>query len=162
MRITGNMVNYYFVCPRKLWLFSRELRFEENSERVALGKILDESSYDRNNKHVMVDNVVNIDMIQHWQVIHEIKRTRAIDKAAEWQLKYYIYYLRKKGIQIDKGIIDYPLLKEKVTINYTSADESKMKTILNKISGILCQSQSPSAKKKSICKSCAYYEYCFV
>lgn len=108
MRITGNMVNYYFVCPRKLWLFSRELRFEENNERVALGKILDESSYDRNNKHVMVDNVVNIDMIQHWQVIHEIKRTRAIDKAAEWQLKYYIYYLRKKGIQIDKGIIDYP------------------------------------------------------
>lgn len=162
MRITGNMVNYYFVCPRKLWLFAHELRFEDNSERVALGKILDESSYDRKEKHVMIDNVVNLDMIQQWRVVHEIKRSRAIDKAAEWQLKYYIYYLRKKGIQINKGIIDYPLLKRRVTVDYASVDDDEMDNILKRIGNILSQNQVPLVKKRSICKSCAYYEYCFI
>lgn len=162
MRITGNMVNYYFVCPRKLWLFSRELRFEDNSERVILGKLLDESSYDRNEKHVMIDNVVNIDMIQNWRTIHEVKRSRAISKAAEWQLKYYLYYLQKKGLQINKGILDYPLLKKRVEIDYTQADNDEICGILKKISNILEQKSAPVAKKKSICKSCAYYEYCFI
>lgn len=162
MRITGNMVNYYFVCPRKLWLFSRELRFENNSERVAMGKLLDEDSYARNEKHVMVDNVVNIDMIQNWKTVHEIKRSSAISEAAKWQLKYYIYYLREKGIRINHGVIDYPLLKRRVEINYTSADDTKMKGILNDIHDILRSNKAPSVKRKVICRSCAYYEYCFI
>lgn len=162
MRITGNMVNYYFVCPRKLWLFSRELRFEDNSERVAMGKLLDEDSYARNEKHVMVDNVVNIDMIQNWKTVHEIKRSNAISEAAKWQLKYYIYYLREKGIGINHGVIDYPLLKRRVEINYTPADDIKMKDILNDIHDILRPDKAPSVKRKAICRSCAYYEYCFV
>lgn len=162
MRITGNMVNYYFVCPRKLWLFNEQLQFEDNSEKVAMGKLLDESSYSRDEKHVMIDNIVNVDMIQNWQVVHEIKRSRAISKAAEWQLKYYLYYLRKKGIDINKGVLDYPLLKKRVEITYQSKDDVELETVLKKIEMILKMSKAPRAQLKPICKSCAYYEYCFI
>ena len=39
MKITGVMVNYYFVCKRKLWYFVKNLDMEHNSELVGMGKI---------------------------------------------------------------------------------------------------------------------------
>ena len=41
MRVTGNMVNYFFVCKRKLWLFQHQIGFEQTSERVQLGSLLE-------------------------------------------------------------------------------------------------------------------------
>ena len=49
-RITGVMIYYYFVCKRKLWYFCHEIRMEAENEDVILGKILDESSYSKNEK----------------------------------------------------------------------------------------------------------------
>jgi CRISPR/Cas system-associated exonuclease Cas4 (RecB family) len=37
---TGTQVNYYFVCRRKLWLFSRNFEMEQSSDLVLLGKLL--------------------------------------------------------------------------------------------------------------------------
>ena len=51
MRITGNMVNYYFVCKRKLWLFQHEIVFEQTNKKVQLGSILDQTSYENKGKH---------------------------------------------------------------------------------------------------------------
>ena len=51
-RITGVMIYYYFVCKRKLWYFCHEIRMEAENEDVILGKILDESSYSKNEKHI--------------------------------------------------------------------------------------------------------------
>lgn len=155
------MINYYFVCQRKLWLFANQLQFEDNSETVRLGKILDETAYVKSEKHVMIDNVINIDMIQHWQVIHEIKHSHAINTAAEWQLKYYIYYLRSKGIEIKHGVIDYPLLKRRVKISYSDKDQYEISQILKQIKTLLSLKRAPKVNRKPICKTCAYYEYCF-
>ena len=60
-RITGVMIYYYFVCKRKLWYFCHEIRMEAENEDVILGKILDESSYSKNEKHINIDNIINID-----------------------------------------------------------------------------------------------------
>ena len=54
-RITGVMIYYYFVCKRKLWYFCHEIRMEAENEDVILGKILDESSYSKNEKHINID-----------------------------------------------------------------------------------------------------------
>ena len=62
-RITGVMIYYYFVCKRKLWYFCHEIRMEAENEDVILGKILDESSYSKNEKHINIDNIINIDFI---------------------------------------------------------------------------------------------------
>lgn len=89
-RITGVMVYYYFVCKRKLWYFSNEIQMEGDNENVQLGKLLDEESYKRDEKHINIDNIINIDFIKDHNELHEIKKSRAIEEAGIWQIKYYL------------------------------------------------------------------------
>lgn len=164
MKVTGEMVNYYFVCKRRLWLFQHNINMETLSQNqsVQIGKTLDESSYkNKNIHHIEIDNTINIDMIQNWQTIHEVKKSRSVEEAAIWQLKYYIYYLRKKGINVSKGIIDYPLLRKYVKVDYTSDDEKQMKKYIDEIEQICLKPVPPKPKLTTICKGCAFYEYCF-
>ena len=86
-RITGLMVYYYFVCKRKLWYFRNEINMEQNSEAVEIGKILDETSYSRDNKHINIDQTINIDFIRETNVLHEVKKSRKIEEASVWQVK---------------------------------------------------------------------------
>lgn len=37
--ITGTMVEYYFVCKRKLYYFAKDLTMEQENESVLLGKV---------------------------------------------------------------------------------------------------------------------------
>lgn len=39
-----------------------------------LGKLLDENSYQRDEKHINIDNVINIDFIKERKELHEIKK----------------------------------------------------------------------------------------
>ena len=61
-RVTGVMIYYYFVCKRKLWYFINEINMESDNENVMLGKLLDENSYRRDDKHINIDNVINTDV----------------------------------------------------------------------------------------------------
>ncbi|WP_410208490.1 CRISPR-associated protein Cas4 [Fusobacterium sp.] len=160
--ISGTMFYYYFVCKRKLWIFSNGIQLEEENEDVRIGKLIDENSYSRELKHVLIDNTVNIDFIKEWKVLHEVKKFKSIEVAEEWQLKYYIYFLRKRGINIEKGILDYPKLKERKIINLEEGDEEKIEEILLEIGSILAQEEPPEIVKQKICRKCAYYEYCYI
>lgn len=73
-RITGVMVYYYFVCKRKLWYFTHEIQMEQENEAVKLGKVLDESVYGRENKHMDIDQTINIDFIRETNILHEVKK----------------------------------------------------------------------------------------
>ncbi len=90
--ITGVMVYYYVVCHRKLWYFYHQIQMEQTNENVQLGKLLDENSYKREDKHINIDNVINVDFIQTTGVIHEVKKSKKIEEASIFQLKYYLYY----------------------------------------------------------------------
>ena len=59
-KVTGTMVYYYFVCKRKLWYFSNEINMESENESVILGKLLDEGSFKRDEKHINIDDTINI------------------------------------------------------------------------------------------------------
>ncbi|MCI1903906.1 MAG: CRISPR-associated protein Cas4 [Enterococcaceae bacterium] len=161
MRITGNMINYYFVCERKLWLFAHGLQYEEEHENVQLGKLLDEKSYSNQRKQIMLDGTINIDFLEDWKILHEVKKSKAIEPAALWQLRYYIYYLRKKDVKIEKGFLDYPKLRERIEVTLTNEEEQELEKILSRIKGIISAEQVPKLVSKLFCKSCAYYEYCF-
>lgn len=102
-RIAGVMIYYYFVCKRKLWYFCHDIRMETENEDVMLGKILDESSYKKKDKHVNIDDIINIDFISEHKELHEIKKSKAVEDAGIWQVKYYLYYLQKRGVSGLKG-----------------------------------------------------------
>ena len=162
MKITGLMINYYFVCKRKLWYNSRNINLEEDNENVQMGKLIDENSYNLETKQIMIEETVNVDFIRNWKVVHEVKKSKAIEEAAIWQVKYYIYFLKKKGIDIEKGIIDYPEIRERKEVILSKEDEVYLEEILKDIERI-CQNEiSPEVINNKICKKCAYYEYCYI
>ncbi|AEO38054.1 TPA: CRISPR-associated protein Cas4 [Listeria innocua] len=150
------------MCKRKLWCFSKEIRMEHLDENVQLGKLLDESSYNREKGQVMIDETVNIDFIKDWKVLHEVKKSKAIEEAGIWQLKYYMYFLKQKGIIIEKGVVDYPKLRQRETIFLTTEDERKIEKILVDIEITTSSLKPPTIIDKPLCKKCAYYEYCYI
>lgn len=160
--ISGTMFYYYFVCKRKLWFFANEIQMESENEDVIIGKLIDENSYSRELKHVLIDNTVNIDFIKEWKILHEVKKQKSVEEAGIWQLKYYIYFLRKRGINIEKGILDYPKLKKREEIFLTEEDEKRIEEILLEIREIVNLKLSPKLEKLKICKKCAYFEYCYI
>lgn len=160
--ITGVMVYYYKVCPRKLWYFYHEIQMEQENENVLIGKILDEETYKKDDKHINIDNVINIDFIRSQGVLHEIKKSKKIEEAGILQVKYYLYYLSKRGVLDIKAKIDYPLLKKTVEVELTEEDIFEIENILQQIEEIVEKDVAPKLQKKSICKSCAYYELCFI
>lgn len=162
MKITGVMVYYYFVCKRKLWYFSKDVNMEHNSELVGMGKLIDENSYNREKKSILIDETINIDFLKDWKVIHEVKKSRKLDEAAKWQLKYYIWVLRSKGVDIEKGILDYPLLRKREEILLTTSEEEELMEVLEQIRNILNRSFPPKVINKAFCKKCSYYGLCYI
>jgi len=158
---TGTQINYYFVCHRKLWLFTRDIRFEDENEYVQLGKLIDENTYKRRKKQIEIGNI-KIDFIDNRRVIHEIKKSNKIERAHIYQLKYYIRTLKEMGVEGVTGEIDYPKLKKREKVVWEDADETKFGKIFDCISAILDREMPPEVIKKPYCKKCAYYEFCFV
>ena len=161
-RITGVMIYYYFVCKRKLWYFCHQINMEAEHENVMLGKILDEYSYQRDDKHINIDNVINIDFIKEHQELHEIKKSKAVEEAGIWQVKYYLYYLRQRGVYGLKGRIDYPMLKKTLVIELTKTDEEQLEKVIGEILEIQKMKTPPSLEEMKLCKNCAYHDLCLI
>lgn len=160
-RITGVMIYYYFVCKRKLWYFVHEINMESENENVLLGKLLDESSYQRDDKHINIDNVINIDFIKEHKELHEVKKSRSIEEAGIWQVKYYLYYLKRRGVDGLKARIDYPLIKKNLTVELTQKDEKQLEEIIQEIL-LLKEEYPPQFQAFKICGKCAYHDLCFI
>jgi len=159
---TGTQINYYFVCHRKLWLFSRGLNMEHTSDTVYMGKLIGEESYDRQKKEITIDGVITIDFIGSDGVVHEVKKSNKVEKAHEYQLLYYLYYLKLKGIDNIHGELNYPKLRSAKKVLLTEENEKKLVTVLDHVSEIIHQPQIPPKLKVSFCKKCSYYELCWV
>ena len=160
LNFTGTQINYYFVCHRKLWLFTKDIRFEDENEYVQLGRLIDENTYKRNKKQIEIGKI-KIDFIDNKGVIHEVKKSNKIERAHIQQVKYYILTLKRMGVENVTGEIDYPKLKKRETVLLTPEDEKEFEKIFSNIRAILDKPKPPAVIKKTICKKCAYYEFCF-
>lgn len=161
-KITGMMVYYYFVCPKKLWYFTHEIKMEQGNEDVQIGKLLDENSYKGEEKNINIDNVINIDFLKKEGILHEVKKSRKIEEANIWQVKYYLFYLYQKGVRGLKGKIDYPLLKQNLEVELLEEDFKEIEILMAEINKIIAMLLPPFAEKKGFCKRCAYYDLCFI
>ena len=84
--ITGTEVNYYLLCKRKLWLFSRGIQMEHTSDNVFMGKLIDEHSYRRAKKEILIDGIVKIDFMDSDDQEMVNFYERVVRKAAEHHL----------------------------------------------------------------------------
>ena len=160
LAFTGSEVNYFFVCWRKLWFFSHNLTLEADSDLVLLGKLLHEEGYPRKFKEVSIGRV-KIDFLERGKgEIHEVKRSRRLEKAHLFQLLYYLYYLKKIGVDV-KGVLHYPLLKRTVNVDLTEENVKELESVLEEMKKITAMPEPPIVEKKSFCKKCSYYELCW-
>ncbi len=163
LHYTGTQVNYFFVCQRKLWLFSNHITMEHTSDMVKMGKLIGEESYDREKKDIQIDDTISIDFLElRHNKIHEVKKSRAVEEAHVWQVKYYLYYLEKKGLTGVTAEINYPLLRKKMEIILSDEDRVKMKEILEGIRETIGKAKPPEKIDKRFCRKCSYFEFCWV
>ncbi len=162
MRISGVIIYYYFICHRKLWYFANEINMEQNSELVSIGKILDETTYKRENKSILIDGTINIDFIRDGAVLHEVKKTKAIEDAGIWQLKYYMFYLEQRGVKNISAKIDYPLIRETKEVVLDDEDKTILSNIEKNVEEIIKMDKPPKVMNEKICKKCAYFDLCYV
>ncbi len=163
LHITGTALSYYFICKRKLWLFSNHIQCEQESDAVLLGKILHENSYSEEKKEYEFD-AIKIDWLDlKNKVIHEVKKSDKAEDAHLWQLKYYIYYFRKNNIGDFTGELNYPKLRKKDAVTLNDDDVAYLENILAEIEEITKLPEAPKYDKPmKICKKCSYYELCWV
>ncbi len=160
LKTNGIKVNYYFICPRKLWLFDRNISMESKSDKVLMGALLHENSYKRDKpKEVLIDNLISIDIVDSLN-IREVKYSDKMAQADKMQILYYLYYLKKLGIN-KKGIINYPKQRKREYIELTPEYEKEIEKALVEIDKILKQGKPPPVIDVLYCKKCAYYEFCY-
>lgn len=135
---------------------------EQESELVSLGKLVHESTYRRMKKGVLIDSKIAIDFIRMGNklVLHDVKKSRKLEKAHTYQLLYYLYYLKEKGVEAE-GIIDYPKIRRTKEIILTPEKEEEIKKILKDIKKILNRESLPEIEKKPYCRKCSYFEFCW-
>ncbi len=163
--MTGTHFNYYYVCPRKLWLFANGINMEHTSDLVYEGKLIHENSYPQRPvryEELEIDGV-KIDYYDtRNKVIHEIKKSDRVDIAHEWQLKYYIYVLERNGIEGVTGILEYPVLRKTDQVILSDIDREQIKEIEAGIQKILDSDICPPCINSKICKHCSYSDFCYV
>ena len=167
-RFTGTQLNYLEVCRRKLWLFSHGIEMERENEAVQIGKAIGAASYDREKKEINLDNQVVLDWAET-QVgddgvltIHEVKKSRAVSRAHRLQMLFYLRFLQNKGVAA-RGVIDYPEIKQRETIELTPGAEIELENALGQVKAIVeSESAPPRLDKLSFCAKCAYFDLCYV
>ncbi|MEM1724598.1 MAG: Dna2/Cas4 domain-containing protein [Thermoplasmata archaeon] len=94
-------------------------------------------------------------------VVHEVKKSRKLEEVHIWQVKYYIWVLRRLGIKVNLGVIHYPKLRKKLEVIFNKEDEEKIKEAIDNIYGIKKQKLIPHVLNEPYCRNCAHFEFCF-
>lgn len=173
MNITATHINYYQICHRKLWLFSNGILMEHTSETVADGKLLHETSYLQRpafvreialsatlNKEIELTGKIDFYDPKN-KIIHETKRSKKIEKAHIWQVKFYLWLLKLNGIEEATATLEYPLIRKTDLVTLNAADIAYLEKITLLIAQLKTSDQCPPVIKAKLCKNCSYYEFCY-
>lgn len=158
--VTGTELNYYYLCKRKLWLFSRGITMEHTSDNVFIGKLVDEHAYSREKKGILIDGKVMIDYVNDG-VVHEVKKSNRMEQAHIGQVLYYIYCLRRKGMDIRQGVINYPKQKRRTEVVLTSEKEAEIEEAISRIGQVKALAQPPGLLSSKVCRKCSYEDFCY-
>ncbi|MCD6407750.1 CRISPR-associated protein Cas4 [bacterium] len=140
MKITGTLVNAYFVCKRKVWLFAHELSPDPDLELLEIGRLISEETYKREKKEITLEGM-KIDIVRSSNgniLVGEIKKSSKELKSSIMQLVFYLYNLKKQGLDF-KGEILIPKEKKKIKIELTPELEDELKKCLKEIKNLTSQ-----------------------
>ena len=160
--ITGNLVNAFYICHRKVWLFAHEINPSTENSYLEIGSLIGEESYKREKKEIHIGDM-KIDLIKkagNNVVVAEIKKSSKGEKAAKMQLLFYLYQLKAKGIKAN-GELLIPKERKRILITLDEEVEKELIDGLKKIKEIIAREKPPEKVKTHFCKNCAYNEFCW-
>ena len=162
MNLTGSLVNAYFICKRKLWLFAHQLSPDPAWGLLESGRLLTQESYPRDKKEISMEGM-KIDILKKEDggfVVGEIKKSSKGIKAAMMQLAFYLYQLKKKGLNL-KGELLIPKQRKKIPIELDDNIEHQLTQAIAEMKKITSDEKPPLPTKTGYCKQCAYSEFCW-
>lgn len=159
--ITGVHINYLYVCRRKLWLFTNNINMEHNSENVDIGNLYDERTFSRKVKGQSVDGI-KVDFCEKSKkLVNEIKKSSSFSAAHEKQLKFYLLVLKSRGLEA-RGTVHFIEEHRSKEVELRYEDEQSLEKDISEIRKIINEEKAEKAVYKKYCKSCSYYDLCFV
>lgn len=162
MSFPATLIWYYYICPREVWLMSRQLTPWQENPFIELGRIISEESYKRERKEIHIENMI-IDLLKINEeniVICEVKKSSRFEKSAKMQLAYYLLRLKQLGISAT-GQLLFPKERKKLTVILTKEIEDELISVQKEIKSIIQMEMPPPAKKIKYCSKCGYKEFCW-
>ncbi len=164
MQITGTLISYYFYCLRRMWLHANDIKFEDTSEDVAMGVVIEETSYQKRSDRYQQIQIgpIKIDFYDAKnKIIHEVKKSSKFHETHIWQIKYYIYVLEQAGVKGATGILEYPKERKTEEVFLSESDRAFLKELITKIDQLIHQQNCPPIIHKPKCKNCSYFDFCY-
>lgn len=157
--IKGEYFYHLHSCHTRLWLYHRNVSGNPLNEHVLIGKYVDETTFSRESKKIVIEGVCAIDFIKEGEhlEVHEVKKGRGDDIGQEMQVQFYMFVLRRIFIKEVRGFLHYPLKRK---IKVVTLDEKKVLQSLSEIREII-SSSCPVPGRKPICRGCSYAEVCW-
>ena len=174
MTLTATLINLYHICQRELWLHANGIRMEHTSDTVKEGKLIGETTYPQRPEryteielsYPMPNGRMAMGKIDFYdannKVVHEIKKSNKAEEAHEWQVKFYLWLLQQNGIQSATGRLEYPKLRETKEVDLSHNDVLYLQTVMAEVEAIIHNETCPPVINSKICKSCSYYDFCYV
>ncbi len=160
--ITPTLIWYYYVCKREVWLMSHELNPEQDNALIELGRVIHESSYKRDTKEVSVEGM-KFDIVRKEDgniTVCEVKKSSRFELPSRMQLAYYLYRLKKEGIEA-KGELLFPKEKKRVVVELDADLVKELEEAIREMQEIIARERPPEARKTRFCTKCAYAEFCW-
>ena len=159
--VSGMLFEYYHICRRKVWYTANGISLEAENEDVQIGKLIDSGSYDREKKHIMIDDRACIDFMRD-STVYEIKKSSAQKESAIAQIKYYLYVLRQKGVEVT-GELRVPAEKYTEKVELGAEDVQSIEEELLAIEELITSENAPERiANTGVCRKCAFYELCYI
>ncbi|WP_286954084.1 MULTISPECIES: CRISPR-associated protein Cas4 [Aminobacterium] len=161
-RLGGTLVWYFTICKREVWLMARGVEPDRDDEFLALGRLMDKTTYNRD-RHCIDFGNSKFDIMREEKgtlVVGEIKKSsRSID-AARLQLAHYLYELQKNGVEA-RGELLFPKEKKREEVLLSEELKTHLDQVYQEIIAISSLEAPPCAKKCKYCRNCAYNELCW-
>lgn len=160
--VTGTLVWYYYICPRQVWLMARNIIADQDDANMDFGRFLQEKVYQREKKEISIGHL-KLDVIKKERgklVIGEVKKSSKYEKSAQMQLAFYLYELKKVGIEA-VGELLFPLEKKRQSIELNEELIQEITITKKQILQLIYEKKPPEPQKIHFCKPCAYAELCW-
>jgi len=163
-KVAPSIFNAYEICHYQAWLMLRNLNADQENPFIKIGNLLDEITYKKEKRTIMLANFpAKIDMFYKENgnyFIAEIKKSSKSLDSAVWQLKYYLYILKKSGIDFN-GKLKIPKERKSFDIILNDDDIIKIEKTIIEIINLTKLELPPIKKRIRFCSSCGHNEFCW-